>query len=271
MIAPPEDLEQTLDRAWSLTKHVPGFLGENEARFLGLLVACTPATGAILEIGSFKGRSTVMMASVAAHYGLGPVVAVDPHTQPAVTDRDIVQGSSTFDEFIFSVRSTGLDNHVEVHRALSGEVAGTWRRPLRFLWIDGDHTYAGCKADFDNFSHYLSDHAVVALHDSLNAFEGPIRVVVEDILRSDRFGPAGFVHSIAWSQYRPADGAWFREERSRLERRAVRLLPFVERNRTPKGLAKIAYKLNRFRVPRSPISPADWTASVSRTSGHRRL
>jgi hypothetical protein len=98
---------------------------------------------------------------------------------------------------------------------------------------------------------------VIALHDSLNAFEGPIRVFVEDILRSDRFGPSGFVHSIAWSQHRPADGARFRDQRKKLERRAARLLPFVANGASVTGLRKIAFKLNRSRVPRKPISPTE--------------
>jgi len=40
----------------------------------------------ILEIGSFKGKSTVGLASVAMRYGLGPVITVDPHSGPSVTD-----------------------------------------------------------------------------------------------------------------------------------------------------------------------------------------
>lgn len=119
------------------------------------------------------------------------------------------------------------------------------------LWIDGDHSYQGCKEDFELFSPYLMEGAVVALHDTLNAFEGPIRVFVEQILRGgDLFGPCGFVHSIAWSQYRPADGARYRAQRRRLEARASRLIPFVKGGSSPQGLRKIAYKLNRSRVPR---------------------
>ena len=64
----------------------PGFLTEREARFLALVAACAPAQGVILEIGSFKGKSTVGLASVAMRYGLGPVITVDPHSGPSLGD-----------------------------------------------------------------------------------------------------------------------------------------------------------------------------------------
>src|SRR5277367_3548999 len=73
----PTDLPRVLDEAWAETQNVPGHLEENEARFLGMLAACVPARGAIVEIGSFKGKSTVMLAKVASHYDLGPVTAID--------------------------------------------------------------------------------------------------------------------------------------------------------------------------------------------------
>jgi predicted O-methyltransferase YrrM len=79
MITIPRDLQKVIDENWEATRNIPGYLLENEARFLGFLAACTPAKGRIVEIGSFKGRSTVMLAKVAAPYGLGKVVAIDPH------------------------------------------------------------------------------------------------------------------------------------------------------------------------------------------------
>jgi len=113
----PEDLEAVIEKAWQSTRQTTGFLGENEARFLGMLAGCAPARGTIVEIGSFKGKSTVMLATVAAHYGLGPVVAIDPHTAPSATDPSIAAGASTFEEFLASVRKAGVAEDVEVHRA----------------------------------------------------------------------------------------------------------------------------------------------------------
>jgi hypothetical protein len=40
---------------------------------------------------------------------------------------------------------------VEVHRCLSRELSGRWTDPIRLLWIDGDHTYAGALADLELF------------------------------------------------------------------------------------------------------------------------
>ena len=37
----------------------------------------------------------------------------------------------------------GSSDAVEVERAFSREVGQSWTRPIRFLWIDGDHTYEG--------------------------------------------------------------------------------------------------------------------------------
>jgi hypothetical protein len=257
------DLEETIDKAWERARNIPGFIVENEARFLALVAACAPPDGVIVEIGSFKGKSTVLLASVVARYGGGPVVAIDPHAGLSYLGTPGFHDSPTFDEFLTSVKASGVEPFVEVRRASSREVAKGWNRPIRLLWIDGDHCYRACKEDFDLFSPFLSDGGIIAFHDSLNLCEGPIRVFVEEVLRSNRFGAAGFVHSIAWSQFRPADGSAFRALRAHLDRRASPLVPFVAEDATPKGLRRLAYRLHRARVPRHPLSPAAWAASLT--------
>jgi MMP 1-O-methyltransferase len=258
----PKDLEPVLNDAWEATRRVPGHLEENEARFLGLLAACVPAKGAIVEIGSFQGRSTVMLAKVASQYSFGPVVAIDPHNSAILLDHDANPEASSYQGFLDSIRVAGVSNHVEPHRTYSTEAASSWNRPIRLLWIDGDHSYEGAKKDLDGFSPHLVPLGVVAFHDALNAFPGPIRVFVEGVLHSDRFGPAGFVHSIAWAQFRPADGLLFRERRSSLARRASRLIPFVKNGDELRGMTKRRYKWNRFRVPHSAMDPKDWASLV---------
>jgi hypothetical protein len=146
----------------------------------------------------------------------------------------------------------------------SRDLARHWTRPIRVLWIDGDHTYPGAKEDFALFRRYVSPGGIVALHDALHTYEGPIRVFVEDVLASDDFGPAGVCGSIAWAQCRPRDGRRWRSARAKLARKAKRLIPFVKDGRTPRGLEKLRYKLWRWLVPHGAVKPEDWITTVRR-------
>ena len=259
-VSVPPGLNAALDKAWEAAKDVPGFLLENEARFLGMMAACAPSEGVIVEIGSFKGKSAVMLGKLAEQYGFGPIVAIDPHNfnNPELAEHRAEPGSTSYDEFLRNIEAAGVARHVEVHRAFSTEVAKAWNRPIRMIWIDGDHSYRGAKDDFDGFMPHMIAGGFVALHDALHEFSGPIRVFVEEILRSDRFGAAGFVNSIAWSQFRPDDGSRFRKIHQELEPVAAKLLPFVGNDDPLYGLRKMRFKLARSRVPRALPSLGEW-------------
>jgi hypothetical protein len=261
----PADLDAALDEAWSAAKDVPGFLLEQEARFLGMMAVCAPHDGVIVEIGSFKGKSTVLLGKLAERYGFGPIVAIDPHTfhNAELVEHRTTPEATSYDAFLKHLDVAGVSRYIEVHRAFSSEVAASWSRPIRLLWIDGDHSYPGAKSDFDGFFPHMLPNGFVALHDALHEFAGPIRVFIEEMLRSDRFGAAGFVRSIAWSQFRPEDGAGFRQQRSLLESAAIRLLPFVAEDQPLHGPRKILYKFNRSRIPRSLPTPREWAAILS--------
>jgi hypothetical protein len=259
----PYDLDTVLEEAWRRAQNVPGYIGEMEFRALGLLAAGASGSGVTVEIGSFKGKSTVVLASIAARYGLGPVVSIDPHTAPSPTDPELGAESSSFEAFLSTLRTTQMESHVEVHRARSKEVAAHWNRPIRLLWIDGDHTYAGAKQDFSLFAPYLVEGAIVAIHDTLHEFEGPIRVFVEEVLRSDQFGPAGFFHTIGWAQYRPSDGKRFQAQRERLARRAAKLIPLVANGRPVKGITKLRFKICCAQIPHRVLSAAEWSAMLA--------
>lgn len=261
-----EDLDQGLNDAWNEASKVPGFLLESEARFLGLVAASLNVNGGIVEIGSFKGKSTVMLAKICQRYGLAPIVAIDPHNfnNAELQNRKTSTDSTTYDEFLANLKGAGVFDFVEPHRMYSGDVARSWREPIRLLWIDGDHSYKGAKADFDAFLPHLVPGGVVAFHDALHEFVGPIRVFVEDVLRSDRFGSAGFVGSIAWAQFRPADGELFRKDRKELEKAASPLLDIVKDEAELRGVAKLRFKLRRARVPRSAMRPQDWAYLINR-------
>jgi len=206
-----------------------------------------------------------MLAKICQHYGLGSVVAIDPHNfnNAELQEQRTEPDSSTFQEFQENLRQAGVSEMVDVRRAYSHDVAAQWRDPIRFLWIDGDHSWAGAKADFADFFPYLLPDSIVALHDALHEFAGPIRVFVEEMLRSDKFGASGFVHSIAWSQFRPEDGAQYAPQRASIERYASRLIPFLRNEEALRGLNKICFKLHRARVPRQALSPDTLAAQLN--------
>jgi len=98
----PADLATAIDEAWARVRAAPGFLTEREARFLALVAACAPGPRggrSFSKSATFKGKSTVGLASVALRYGLGPVITVDPHTGPSVTDPKVGASGSSWDDF----------------------------------------------------------------------------------------------------------------------------------------------------------------------------
>jgi predicted O-methyltransferase YrrM len=264
-----EDLEEALTEAWEEASKVPGFLLEPEGRFLGLVAASLNVDGGIVEVGSFKGKSTVMLAKICQRYGLPRIAAIDPHNfnNAELKKRKTSLDSTTYDEFLANLRSTGVLGWVEPYRAYSYDVSRSWKDPIRLLWIDGDHSYRGAKGDFDAFLPHVVPGGVVAFHDALHEFSGPIRVFVEDVLRSDHFGAAGFVGSIAWSQFRPRDGDLFRKERLELDKLASPVVDILKNEAELRGVAKLKFKLRRAKVPRSPIRPQEWASLINRISG----
>jgi predicted O-methyltransferase YrrM len=179
----PEGFEPFTTDLLNEVSRVEGYLAPNEMRFLALMAACPTARGEILEIGSFKGKSTIILAKASKLAGDTIINAVDPMTAPSETDPDLRGQASSFDDFERNLAEHRVADRVRFHQTFSHELAKTWDTPLRLLWIDGDHTYAGTKLDFDGFAPHLVDRGIVAIHDVLHEFEGGARVFLESVLR----------------------------------------------------------------------------------------
>ena len=189
----PADFERRVAQILGMVANVEGQLTPKEIRFLALLAAAPTASGDILEIGSFKGKSTIVLVKAAELTGHPKVVAVDPLTSPSITDPHLGGQASGWDDFQANLRQAGVETHVEFYRQFSSELAKVWEpnRRIRLLWIDGDHTYSGARTDFDLFAPFLAEGGIVAFHDVLHHHGGPARVFAEAVLLSQNFGPAG--------------------------------------------------------------------------------
>jgi predicted O-methyltransferase YrrM len=260
----PDNFDHFVENLLKEIESVEGYLSPHEIRFLALLGACPTARGDALEIGSFKGKSTIILAKSAQLAGNSKVHAVDPMTAPSETDPDLHGDESSFADFQKNITTHAVADQIEFHQTFSGELAKTWDKKLRLLWIDGDHTYQGTKLDLDSFYPHLADNAIVAIHDVLHEFEGGVRVFAENILLSPNFGKCGFCGSIGWAQFHldPKKSEPFHAEKLALYKKVSRLIPFVVFKKELKGLTKKRYKFFRGMVPRKAIIPQEWLKSI---------
>lgn len=174
---------------------IDGWLSNREADFLYRTARDCAEGGVILEIGSFKGKSTVCLAK-GSKAGRGvPVFAIDPHVGTS-TQEAILSGRSSFDEFVANINKAQVRELVTPVVKTSQEAAREWHGRISVLWIDGDHTYQGAKLDFDLFSEWVVEGGTIAFHDATIA-DVP-RVVCEAFGRGP-FTKIGLVGSIAYA------------------------------------------------------------------------
>ncbi len=191
---------------------IGGYLSDREARGLFVLAVNPTCPGRVVEIGTFKGKSAVLLAKAVSAIGEGAIVAVDPHEAASVeVDLSHYGKESVHAECMANFSQSGVENMVEFHQLRSTCFAKSWpvSQRIRLLWIDGDHTYSGAKGDLEAFAPYLADGAIVAMHDVLHEHGGPTRAFAEGILLSKDFSAFGFFGSVGWAQFdRARFSAW---------------------------------------------------------------
>jgi predicted O-methyltransferase YrrM len=144
---------------------IRGYTSPIELSFLYHATLALPGRGRIVEIGSYVGRSTVVLAAAAANGAQLPVVAVDPHTG------DLTVGNNREDteaEFAANVQAAGVDSHVHGIRSTSVEAAAAWSgEAVDLLFIDGLHTREAVLADVHAWAPFISRGACVVFDDYL--------------------------------------------------------------------------------------------------------
>lgn len=154
----------------------------------------------IVEIGSFRGKSCVILAC-GAEAVEGRVTAIDPHQNLGSVDKTLY-GQADADEFYSAIARHNVAHRVTKLKMTSAEALTRWKgEPIDLLWIDGDHSYEGIRFDLEKWSPLVRVGGIVAAHDYAH-LEEVRRAWREVIESSGLWGPTGFVRSIAWAERR---------------------------------------------------------------------
>lgn len=149
-----------------------GLIPDEEGAVLAALAALVPADQAIIELGSYKGKSTCYLAA-GARAGHGAVVyAIDAwNLDGNPNGRHGYAEQSTADAFDAQLAAAGVKLGTEVvpvqeFTVLAGQQwAGVGGPPVGMLYVDADHSYEAVWSDFWTWWPHLADDAIVAFDD----------------------------------------------------------------------------------------------------------
>ncbi|WP_448333922.1 class I SAM-dependent methyltransferase [Streptomyces sp. DSM 41534] len=129
----------------------------------------------LVEVGTYCGRSTILLADAARVAGT-VAVTVDHHRgseeqQPGweYHDPDVVDPEvgrmDTLPTFRRTLHQAGLEDHVIAVVGRSPQVAAVWGRPVGLVFIDGGHTDEHASADYEGWAPHLAPGGLLVIHD----------------------------------------------------------------------------------------------------------
>ncbi len=166
--------EQTA-RLLDLAESINGFMPADEGRALFDAAIRHLDRGVAVEIGTYCGKSTVLLGAAAVATD-SVLFTVDHHHgseehQPGweFHDSTLVNPDTgrfdTLPTFRRTQDSMDLDDNVVAVVGKSTVVSGNWGTPLQLLFIDGGHSEAAAQQDFDGWAKWVSVGGVLIIHD----------------------------------------------------------------------------------------------------------
>ena len=170
----------TFDEVQRAVADVEGWMTPGQTRRLGTCARVVPAGGQIVEIGSFRGRSMIVLAS-AAEPGVD-VVAIDPH---AGNDRgpqefEGFEDHAALDHDVFNANlaAAGVAGRVRHVRKFSGEALADVPGSIDLLYIDGAHRFGPALDDIRRWSAKVRPGGDLLIHDSFSSIGVTAALVV---------------------------------------------------------------------------------------------
>uniref|UniRef100_UPI0024556A04 class I SAM-dependent methyltransferase n=1 Tax=Nocardia farcinica TaxID=37329 RepID=UPI0024556A04 len=160
---------------FELSRAVRGFLPEDEGLALHEAVLRYSEGGPVVEIGTYCGKSTILVAAAARARG-SVVYTVDHHRgseehQPGweYHDTTLVDPDTgcfdTLPEFRRAVLRAGLGETVVALVGSSRQLSSIWGAPLDFLFIDGGHSEEAAQNDYTGWAKFVAPGKALAIHD----------------------------------------------------------------------------------------------------------
>lgn len=150
---------------------VEGWMTDDQARRLHDRSSDLGAGARIVEIGSFRGRSLIVLASAAAD-GI-EIVSIDPHAGsdrgPQEYAADQERGDDDHSVYNRNLTDAGVRDRITHVRKMSDEALDDVDGEIDLLYIDGAHRFAPARADIVEWGNRVSGGGTMLIHDSFSS------------------------------------------------------------------------------------------------------
>jgi len=186
------------EAAWAAVATVNGWMTREQGAWLYRAAGQCPDAGRIVEIGSFQGRSTIVLA-----LGASPtceVVAIDPHAGndrgPRELDGFDAEASEDHRRFLANLEAAGVADRVRHVRRPSTQAHDEVTGAVDVLYVDGAHRFSPARRDLAEWGARVVPGGTMLVHDAFSSV-GVTLAILATLAPSSRWRYVGRTRSLA--------------------------------------------------------------------------
>jgi predicted O-methyltransferase YrrM len=157
-----------LSSVLAAVRDVEGWMTDDQARRLLEAARAVPSGGQIVEIGSYRGRSTIVLARAGRS-----VVAIDPHAGndrgPQEIEGYATEAESDHAAFMANLARAGVSERVRHLRLPSSGAHDEVRGEVDLLYVDGAHRYRPARDDIRDWGARVAAGGTMLIHDGFSS------------------------------------------------------------------------------------------------------
>ncbi len=185
-------MSRNLVETMELVADVEGWMSPGQGATLFESATNCPKDGRIVEIGSFRGRSTIVLATAADPSV--EIVAIDPHAGndrgPQEIDGYVDEAAGDHAVFTANLAAAGVSGRVRHVREFSDAALDIVEGPVDVLYVDGAHRYGPALADIRTWGDRVQDGGTMLIHDSFSSI-GVTLAILRHLLFGGRWRYVG--------------------------------------------------------------------------------
>lgn len=173
--------------------NIPGFISLQKAKQIQKVAKNLPSNATLVELGSYKGRSAVAVASILPEGGT--LYCVDHFQGSPEMTRWKIDCQDLLTEFSQNIKFFGVEDRIDVLVMTTTQAAKKFEpESIDMILIDAGHDYNSVKADLLSWYPKLKPHGFLFCDDYEPTWHGVVKAIEDVGLEGKIAAPSLWIH-----------------------------------------------------------------------------